>query len=1635
MSHYVSCCPLSGGDGRLQQVDLSSGTVLHHRYVVTRRLGSGGMGASYLALDQMTGLQVALKVLEIDSPELLVAFRAEFQVLCGLIHPNLCEVHDFARARLDSGEEIHFYSSSYIDGRTLDQVARGRSWSDVSQAVTDVIEALCFLHQLGFLHGDVKPRNVMVGADGRGVLIDLGCSRRLGEVFQGEFAGTPGYLAPEWLAGRRADQRADLYALGVTLREIGEVLSEPLPIEIDHLAKRLSHDDVARRPADAREVLEVFGFEPPELVLPGGFAARLVGRDHEMELFSDFLSRLIGGVEGPRGLVITGSEGIGRSRLLREMKWTAQMRCPVVEASAIEDQPVTSALRRAVLDPTLPRGLDGLLRARSHLPTLPEPVILLFDDVPSMSETQRRLLVALLRSLEARDRLGVVVVLDDAPELSSDVVSEASLSPLSPEAVAEWTEGLIPTGKVSEITRLTGGYPASIQSLLVRLPRGEWSREDLSELVSSPLSSSWLTPRLEALSPEARETLTLFAVLDGEIEASDVARLGLSRTILGSLLREGWIVRAAGGWRLLRPSESSSIRAEVEPEMLRDAHGAVIETLRIRLGESSIGERMRAELTARIVFHLVEVGDVDEASSLFSASPELRRMCPKRWVRAVEAIVSAAAANIETVLTAAEVLESAGRPERALELLGGVSESSLEDDQRGLLQERLGACKLKLDDVESSLGHLIRADALHHSPERRARTADLISRTLIQRGAYDEAMSRAEGALSLCSDPAISADLEDDIGVAASYLGDLERAREHLRIAAELHRSIGRDPRALVRSCSYRALNEYRAGDVEAAAEGYAEALGVAEKNGLSDEVANAALNLGTACHQRGDWGKALESYERGLPTASALGLLSIEAVLKLNLAKLYADIGLLERSDEHVARARSMTRNGGLRFMDATLDAVAADVFRARGDRDRARTLLESARLALSEQQALREVAEIEIDLAWLEIDAGDNEAARGAIAAAGASSSQVDASDLVARLLMVRGLLSSARGDHDRGRASLDEAARMAETLDQKSLCAEVEMALGDVHERQGAKFLARRHRIRAREIWERICSSLPAHMHEAFWAHFRRAPVKGMGLLDPEGDPARDSSAGRGTLRKRQLEKLLETYRRLNSSLEIGEVLSRAMDAAIELTRAERGFLLLVGEEDGQLEVGVARNLDRERLGRSHFKFSKSIAERVIATGNPIVTVDAGSDQRFPDKTSIHAMRLKSVISVPIVAPSGVQGALYLDNRFQRGRFEENDLEMMMAFADHVALALSNARLHDTLERRTRELERERQRVEELLRGQTRQINELVEEVRVKQRVLEHRYDYGNIVGQSAAMHDVFTMLDRIIDSTTTVLIQGESGTGKELIARTIHYNGPRKNGPFVAVNCVELPESLLEAELFGHVRGAFTGAERDREGLLSSANEGTFFLDEVGEMPLGMQTKLLRVLEQRTVRPLGSARDVPIDIRLVCATNRLLHEEVVAGRFREDLYYRLGVVEVTMPPLRERIEDVPPLLRYFLERIVGEQGVAMPELPRETLRYLLTYHWPGNIRQLENVVTKAMLLSSGDRLEPSDFDLPTRRLQVRRARHRGEFEEEEAETILTALRTARWNVSEVSRRLGIPRATLYRKMQRYGLRRER
>jgi len=332
---------------------------------------------------------------------------------------------------------------------------------------------------------------------------------------------------------------------------------------------------------------------------------------------------------------------------------------------------------------------------------------------------------------------------------------------------------------------------------------------------------------------------------------------------------------------------------------------------------------------------------------------------------------------------------------------------------------------------------------------------------------------------------------------------------------------------------------------------------------------------------------------------------------------------------------------------------------------------------------------------------------------------------------------------------------------------------------------------------------------------------------------------------------------------------------------------------------------------------------------------------------------------------------------------------------------------------------------------------EVRALRDENRQLKRALGQRYEFGNIIGRSAAMQDIFATIERVAPTRATVLVAGESGTGKDLIARAVHYHSPRRDRPFVKINCAAIPESLMESELFGYEKGAFTGAAASKPGKFEQADTGTVFLDEIGDVAPGTQVKLLRILQEREFERLGSNKTRQIDVRVVAATNADLRAALESGEFREDLYYRLNVVPINMPPLRERKQDIPALAEHFVKKYAAETGSSVESISKEALEVLFDHPWPGNVRELENVIERSLVLCPGDRLEAADIKLdhaPTRvTTECDDFLPPGKtLQEHEQDLIRKALEKTQGNKSQAARLLGLTRNALRYRLTQLGIR---
>ena len=477
---------------------------------------------------------------------------------------------------------------------------------------------------------------------------------------------------------------------------------------------------------------------------------------------------------------------------------------------------------------------------------------------------------------------------------------------------------------------------------------------------------------------------------------------------------------------------------------------------------------------------------------------------------------------------------------------------------------------------------------------------------------------------------------------------------------------------------------------------------------------------------------------------------------------------------------------------------------------------------------------------------------------------------------------------------------------------------------------------------------------------------------------------------------LEKLEEFSERLFGIYDVPKLLEQLMDDIVALTKADKGFLILM---DGDAPVvRVARNIAREAIDSHHVAFSDSIVQKVMRTRRPVIVSDALHDREFSGSTSIINLRLCSVMCAPLQSKGSFLGLIYVGNDNIVNLFRPYQLDVLRVFASQAALIIANALLVNDIE---------------------------VDRSRLRQQLADQQF--GEIIGACDSMKAIYTKVDKLARTDISVLITGETGTGKELIAKEIHKRSPRAKGPFITINCGAIPENLLESELFGHARGAFTGAVTAAIGKFEAADGGTIFMDEVGEMTPALQVKLLRAIQERQITRVGEARPKSVDIRILAATHRDLTEEVKAGRFREDLYYRLNVVNLHLPPLRERGDDVVLIAQYLLGRYAREFSSKVKGFSVEAIREVRRYDWPGNIRELENRIKKAIVFAEGAMVTPDALDFAPS--QLRRILPLVDAREEwQREYINEVLRLNGMNRTKTARDLDVDPRTIFRHLEK-------
>ncbi len=788
------------------------------------------------------------------------------------------------------------------------------------------------------------------------------------------------------------------------------------------------------------------------------------------------------------------------------------------------------------------------------------------------------------------------------------------------------------------------------------------------------------------------------------------------------------------------------------------------------------------------------------------------------------------------------------------------------------------------------------------------------------------------------------------IGKIYQSQGELEKATAHCEKALELRRSIG-------------------------------------EKMG----IANSKIQLAELLFSQGRIAEAQARCEEGEQEFKLLENRYGRAFARELLSRIAIELGDLDKATRLLEDALSRARQGEQKLLTGKALFGLGVVALEEGDFREAELRLDRAEALFRDNKSQRALTELLLEKARLSLETDQPREANRLLNATYDLLEELGIRDLNSKYFLLRGRLEAQSSSSPDNRQNRFFTRSEVEAADIPTILWKVKFYSGLAEEDKNPE-RAQEHFEEAAEILAKLREELgedktplfystrerrllSSRLTQSEWSAESEAPHRLPLKTDLPLQVQRELQELRH--QNRRLLKFQEINKALNTEANLRHLLEHILDAVLDLMSAERGFLILRPSGPSEEEITIARNMAGETIENPNAKMSHSICEEVLRTAQPILTTSAVSDDRFIASKSVQDLRLLSVLCLPLKSGTQSLGALYLDNRSRQQAFEERDLHVLETFCDQATNAIRSAHLSNTLRKKNSELVELNARMEKLN-------HRLQNEVEVRTKELEQsrkearfdhnqRLDHSNfpeIVGQSSKMLDLFELLERVAPTSLPVLVCGESGTGKELVARAIHAHSLRKEARFISENCAALSDSLLESELFGHERGAFTGATSTRKGLFELAHGGTLFLDEVAEMSLAMQKKLLRVLQEGELRRVGGKDTIQIDVRILCAANRDLRDLVKEGKFREDLYFRLNGLRLILPPLRERIEDIPHLAEHFLKMIAEEASTQKKTISSEAMDLLKRYTWPGNVRELKHFFERSALLLKGDHLQAKD-----------------------------------------------------------------
>ena len=1600
------------------------GTILDNKYQIQAHLGAGGMGEVYRVLDLDQDRDCALKILNTmaDQKAMHRRFHREFQVLNRLQHPRLVRTYTWGFA-----EERPYFTMEYLPGKTLEKIIADHALLEQFRAshffdlIQQIAEGLAYVHAQGAVHRDLKPSNIMVVETEEEIettILDLGLAkfRHLhgASITQtGATIGTAEYMSPEQGKGLWVDHRSDLYSLGVILYEVltdappfsgqnpisvimKHIRESPLPMgevniavpeQIQQVVLKLLAKERVDRYQSAEEVVQVLNnVAPSELVLLEDeqrdvhrkvMRPQFVGRESEMKILSAILKDVLVGEQ--RVVLISGESGVGKSRLVEELLGDALIHdflC-LKGAGREEGGQIYGALISA-----FQRTVDLVGELPDSLETDKFSVMEHWLQVLKRLQ-QKQPIVLCLEDIQWLDELSLEFlqyVLRDpepCPFLLCLTCRWSNLEPL-----AEEVENFIYSNEFAESTHIQ----------LENLPQ-----EEVGYLAASMLGERSIP--VDALQTLFRETggQPLFVVeAVRTLVNADVVRQNVS-----------------GDWQwgefpetLLSDDFSEVLYRRVAT--LPDMQQRVLEYACVFLSDFSF--ELLAAIWRGAELELLDVLDDLIAGGLLAACVEGEdryRFSQGLYRRAIYDRLQ----DVRRRLLHREIGNALEKTEDAEELTEELADhfaAAVEQDKavkytrlsgkNALAKHAYRQAKKRFEDVRNWAGE----DAFESQSDNIDFLCDYAD-VLRNCGQHNSALELLDEAKAILPDDRrdLKACILTHVGIIHSVIQNGEVAEEYMLEALRLYRELDDLNGEIQALGSLAYLCDVSGRHEEALAYIRRE---IEKRRVLMDPQKDAFIQFreGQAALVDFRFETAKEHLKAAVKTSQQLGFEHHRIGALNSLQRVYFYLGDLNRTEAVCYEVIGEWQKQGLVYGEAVNFLYLGELALEQGNFSEALKYAETSAerfLQISRRDyiyrayaiaatATARIGDVETALEWAEKASGGTQQISGmytgilplvhcGIGAAFAQAGQItEAEEAFEQAIECR---RESKGDHW-ARALL--------------MAGEFYIERGDVP--------------RAQEYLEAAKQAFE-EMEMSYFLEKTRVLLNQLDESSRNEDAVSSSEILVDTLSVDRLRLLYKVSHELTTEHDVKVLLDRVLGNLLTVYPAERVVVAIKNETPKGIVVDAVRYHNVEADDAE--ALSRGIIRRVIETNEPVLSIDAQIDERLNQYQSVIDYHIRSVLCVPLFhVKEGVIGALYVDHRGISNAFSEEDQTFLQAFANLVGVALVNAKVYEQLE----------------------------EKAQYFQQQVERRYLLDDLVGQSDVMQAIYRLIERAAKSNIPVLVQGETGTGKELAARAIHYNSTRKDQRFLSQNCATLSPELLQSELFGHKKGAFTGATEDHKGIFEAAGGGTVFLDEIADAPPQLQRSLLRVLQEGEVRRVGETEDRAVDVRIIAATNRGLKKEVENGSFREDLYYRLHVIQIDMPPLRERMEDVPLLAEHLLTRAKEDANKSVGGLTVGAIRALTSYKWLGNVRELENEIQRAVALAEeDDEITPDLFsEVVGHAVSGVSVEYQGRLQdcmrEYERRLIMDALEKYKGNIKHTAEGLGLVRASLYRKMNRLGLR---